>query len=46
MVIKDDKIVSEKEDLIETFNKYYVNIVGIKSYNVAFENGESEETLE
>ena len=47
MLIKDDKIVSEEKDLVETFNKHYINIVensiGIKSYNVALENNVSQD---
>ena len=47
MFIKDDKIVSEENDLAETFNKNYINIVenssGIRSYNVALENSVRED---
>ena len=47
MLIKYDKIVSEENDLAETFNKNYINIVenssGIRSYNVALENSVSED---
>ena len=47
MLIKDDKILSEEKDLVETFNKHYINIVensiGIKSYNVALENNVSQD---
>ena len=30
MLIKNGKIVSEEKDLVETFNKHYISIVGIK----------------
>ena len=39
MLIKNDKIVSEEKDLVETFDKPYINMVekssGIKPYNVS-----------
>ena len=38
MLIKDVKVLFEEKDLVETFNKYYINMAenssGIKPYNV------------
>ena len=39
MLIQNDEIITEEKDLVETFNKHYVNIIekssGIKPVNVA-----------
>ena len=47
MLIKDDKIASEEEDLVETFNKHYINIAqnpnAINPYNVALGSNASED---
>ena len=47
MLIKDGKIVSKEKDLVEAFNKHYINIVGnssgIKPYNAVMENNVSED---
>ena len=38
MLIQNDEIITEEKDLVETFNKHYVNFVekssGIKPFNV------------
>ena len=47
MLIKDVKVLFEEKDLVETFNKYYINMAenssGIKPYNVALEKDISKD---
>ena len=46
MLIQNDKIITEEKDLVETFNKHYVNIVekssGIKPVNVAMRHNKCD----
>ena len=46
MLIQNDEIITEEQDLVETFNKHYVNIVekssGTKPVNVAMRHNKCD----